>query len=387
MWGEWGAPCPHTLRGPSGAPIKVQVTTAPYSAGTPAWRHSPRPPSSLMRGELQGRTWGGDRLAPYSAGSVLGRAVEARGRHLQLAAGPSWLAGVLAPPGSGQPSLSFPPPALLTNPQPRTERGPCRPNPSDQAPPSSSSTLRSWPLRSASCAQVPRVLLGRPAPQSEAHLRAYGRRGPACPGWSQGRCIWHLPWSRAGSWPRPPLSGTPASLLLGCRTQGGGAVRVMREGCPVTTVPLRIDLEGWVSFRVCWLGSQVLVPCTPLPRPRVKDPKVPGPGGSPSWLRPLWLGRSAHQQGAKDRLGRSAQRVFWPQWTSSHRAAWNSWGQSPVFGACGSQAAAHIHRLRHGSRGVVVGEAPCEASSHLVVPGYRGLSGPPQADHLVPGGS
>ena len=239
---EQGAPCPHTLRGPSRAPIKVRATTG-SSAGAPALRRPPLPPSSLMRGELPGKDTGTAWLPTQMALSW----EEPRrpgGCHLQLAAGPSWLAGVLAPPGSSQPSLLFPPPAPLPNPQPRTKRGPCRPNPSGQAPPSSSSTLHSWPRRPASCAQVPRVLLGRPAPQSEAHLRAYGRRGPACPGWSQGRCIWHLPWSWVGSWPRPPLSGTPASLLLGCGTREGRAVRVMSEGCPVTTVPPRIDLEG-----------------------------------------------------------------------------------------------------------------------------------------------
>ena len=113
-------------------------------------------------------------------------------------------------------------------------------------------------------------------------------------------------------------------------------------------------LKGWVPGPT----SPSNRPPAPHPRPRVEHLKVLGPGGVPSWLQRFWLGHSAHQQGTKDRLGPSAQRVYWPHWTSTHRAAWNSSGRSPVFDACSSQATARIHGLHHSPRGVSVGEHP-----------------------------
>ena len=81
--------------------------------------------------------------------------------------------------------------------------------------------------------QVPKILLGRPARQIEAHLRAYGRRGPASPGWNQGHCIWHLPRSRAGSWPRSRSEQHPCLSAFGLSgSEGGGD----EQGTPATAV-------------------------------------------------------------------------------------------------------------------------------------------------------
>lgn len=209
--GEAEGPHPHSLSEPSKAPIKGAGALAP---GSPLHSRSP-----YQEGSCQGQTRG-------PPGSPIGRLCPG-GRHLQLSAGPSWLAGILAPPGSSQPSHLFPPPAPLTNPQPRAERGPCRPNPRAQLLPP---LPPPWVAGPSGLPPVPRCqescwasLLGR----AKLIPRAYGRRGPVLPGWSQGRGSWHLPWSRAGSWPWARSQQHPDSASglsgLGCRTREGGA--------------------------------------------------------------------------------------------------------------------------------------------------------------------
>lgn len=58
------------------------------------------------RGAAREESW--HRSSPHPDVLCPRESAETQGRHLWLAAGPSWLAGILAPPESSQPSLYSP---------------------------------------------------------------------------------------------------------------------------------------------------------------------------------------------------------------------------------------------------------------------------------------
>lgn len=197
--------------------------------------------------------------------------------------------------------------------------------------------------------QVPKTLLGRPARRIEAHLQAYGRRGPTSPSRSQGRCIWHLPWSRVGNWPRSALSGTSASLLLGCWAREGGALGVMSNRHPAFTVHPRAEIwgcrvsgsAGWAQGRGSWC-------------PLAWGTRAQGSGaGKDTLLAPSISAGPLCPPAGDKRQARPVcpESVFWLCLTWSHKAAWNSPGQGVHFQCVQFSHMVGVHELQNGHRG------------------------------------
>lgn len=177
------------------------------------------------------------------------------GHHLQLAAGPSWLAGILAPPGSSRPSFLFPPPAPLTNPQPRAKRGPCRPNPSGRAPPSASSTLGSLPLWSASRAPGAKNPAGQACSPDRSSSPSIWQAGPDVPQSQPGALHLAPPLEQGGELAKVCSQRhlcLSASGLLGSGRWGAGGDE---QQTPSLHGPSQGRDLGLQSFRLCWLGT------------------------------------------------------------------------------------------------------------------------------------
>lgn len=242
---------PHSLRGPSGARTEgtgkySEICRGPRTGVT----GRSRPPPQKDR-SCQGGTRGPGRAAET-------RRLPSATRSRPILAG--WH------PGSSweQPtSLLFPPPAPLTKPQPRAKRGTYSPIPAAEPLPPLPPPWVAHPSGLPPVSQVPKVLLGRPARRIEAHLRAYGRRGPASPRWSQGRCIWHLPRSREGSWPRSRSEQHPCLSAFGLSGLGRWGRGGNEQGTPAPEVRPEAeagrvgelaDSTGWAPGREGLLG-------------------------------------------------------------------------------------------------------------------------------------
>lgn len=160
-----------------------------------------------------------------------GEAPRPGGCHLRLAAGPSWLAGILAPPGSSRPP--FHSTHLLPRPSHSQEPrgGPCRPNPSGRAAPSSPTTLGSSPLWSAllrpRCQESCWAGLLAGSKLIPEHMAGGARHPPVrARGAASGASLG----AGRGASQALALSSTLASLLLGCQAWEGGAVGVTHKG-------------------------------------------------------------------------------------------------------------------------------------------------------------
>lgn len=207
-----------------------------------------------------------------------GTARDGRGDcHLRLPAGPSWLAGILTPPGSRRPPFHCPPPAPWTNPQPRAKRGPRRPNPSGRAAPASPPPRGAHPSGLPRAAQVPEPCWAGLLARSRLiprHMAGGAQRPPArTRGTASGASLG----AGRGAGQGLARSSTPASLPLGCQAWEG---RANEQGTSATAVHPQAESHGAAGRR----GGGSCPTATTLARAEEFKARA---RATPSWLHLL----------------------------------------------------------------------------------------------------